>query len=271
MVKSNIFLFLIFLICQTLNGYSQCFTSNIAFGNGEELRYTVSYNWGPVWVDAGIVTFSVTHESFLGKPTWHLKGTGKSFASYDLLFKVRDYFDSWIDQETFNPLSFRRYVYEGGYTLLNTLSFDYDTKKVTSNTKSNDNPQRNDTLAVKPCAFDMLSAIYFTRTLDFSNAQPGLMRHTLVLIDDIYYDINIRVLGKETVESLDGKRYRCIKFAAKMVQGTIFKGDEDVLVWVTDDANKIPIYIEAKIIVGTIKAYLKNAIGVKNPMTSLAL
>ena len=76
----------------------------------------------------------------------------------------------------------------------------------------------------------------------------------------------MRFLARETVEGLDGKRYKCIKFAAKMVQGTIFKGEEDVLVWVTDDGNKIPIYIEAKIIVGTVKAYLKDYKGLKNPV-----
>ena len=54
-----------------------------------------------------------------------------------------------------------------------------------------------------------------------------------------------------------------------MVQGTIFKGDEDVVVWVTDDGNRVPVYIEAKIIVGTIKAYLKSTKGLKNPVTAL--
>jgi hypothetical protein len=71
------------------------------------------------------------------------------------------------------------------------------------------------------------------------------------------------------VENRDGKRYRCVKFAAKMVQGTIFRGDEDVLVWVTDDENRIPVYIEAKILVGTVKAYLKDMRGLRNPVSSL--
>lgn len=249
--------------------HAQCPTSNTVFGEGEQIRYTVSYNWGPVWVDAGLVTFSVTNELFRGKPSWHLKGTGKSFASYDVLFKVRDYFDSWIDPESFKSLDFRRNVFEGGYTLLNTLNFDYNSQKVISNTKCKNNPQRTDTLPIRPCAFDMLSAVYFTRTLDFSDLRPENKKHVTVLIDDAYYDIYIRPLGKEIVESTDGKSYRCIKFAAKMVQGTIFKGEEDVLVWVTDDANKVPIYIEAKIIVGTIKAYLKDAKGLRNPTTSV--
>jgi len=249
--------------------FGQCPTSNTVFTGGEKIRYTVSYNWGPVWVDAGLVTFSVDNELFHGKPSWHLKGTGKTFRSYDFLFKVHDYFDSWIDPETFRSFDFRRNIFEGGYTLLNTLNFDYNSKKVIANTKRKNHPQHTDTLPLRPCAFDMLSAIYYIRTLDFSTIQPNAKKHITVLIDDAYYDIYFRPMGKEIVESTDGKRYRCIKFAAKMVQGTIFKGEEDVLVWVTDDGNKIPVYIEAKIIVGTIKAYLKDATGLRNPTSAM--
>ena len=249
--------------------FSQCFTANSVFGDGEKISYTASYNWGPVWVDAGLVTFAANKELYHGKPAWHLKSTGKSFPSYDLLFKVRDYYDAWVDPVTFKTYDFRRYIYEGGYTLLNTLWFDHSGKRIISNTRSNHNPQRTDTVGIRDCAFDMLTAIYYTRTLDFSELRAEAKKQVTVLIDDAYYDIYIRPMGREIIESTDGKRYHCIKFAAKMVQGTIFKGDEDVLVWVTDDANKIPVYIEAKIIVGTVKAYLKEATGLKNPMTSL--
>jgi len=34
--------------------------------------------------------------------------------------------------------------------------------------------------------------------------------------------------------------------------------------WVTDDLNKIPVLIEAKILVGSIKAYLTDLQGVRN-------
>ena len=190
-----------------LPGSSQCPALNTVFGDGEQITYTVSYNWGPVWVDAGVVTFSATKELFRGNPSWHLKSTGKSFVSYDVLFKVRDYYDSWVDPETFRSLDFRRYIYEGGYTLLNTLRFEPASSRIISNTKSNKNPQRTDTLRMRPCTFDMLSAVYYTRTLDFTDMRPETKKQVTVLIDDAYYDIYIRMIGKETVESTDGKRY----------------------------------------------------------------
>ena len=256
------------LECQTSLD-AQDHVQNNTFQDGENITYDISYNWGPIWVDAGRVTFSVNKENFLGKETLHLKSTGKTFASYDLLFKVRDYYDSWIDPLTFKSFEFRRNIYEGGYTLINTLRFDHQNNRILSNTKTNNNPLRTDTLKMMHAVYDMLSAVYYTRTLDFSNLKPDERIPVWVAIDDAFYAIYIRSLGKEVAESKDGTRYRCIKFAAKMVQGTIFRGEEDVLVWVTDDENKVPVYIEAKIIVGTVKAYLKDAKGLKNPVTSL--
>jgi hypothetical protein len=248
---------------------AQCFSANSTFGDGENVTFEVMYNWGPIWVNAGLVTFSAKKEILSGKETFHLKSTGKTYASYDFLFKVRDYYDSWIDPATFRSLSFQRMIYEGGYTLVNTIRFDQANQIAYSSTKSNNNPVRKDTLPSGPCAFDMLSAVYYTRTLDLRHLSPDLRIPVTVIVDDSLYHIYIRYIGKETLADQNGQKYRCIKFSAKMIEGTIFRGDEDVLVWVTDDENKIPVYIEAKILVGTVRAYLKEMTGVRNPVTSL--
>jgi hypothetical protein len=248
---------------------AQCFTGNNTFAPGENISYEVSYNWGPIWMDAGVVTFSVEKDKLPGKDAWHLKSTGKTYVGYDYFFKVRDYYDSWIDPLTFHSIEFKRYIYEGNYTLLNTISFDPDFTRAVSHTKSNNNPLRQDTIRITKCMFDMLSAVYFTRTLNLAALTPEARVPVSVLIDDSVYTIVIRSLGKEVYENEHGQRYNCIKFTAKMVQGTIFRGNEDVLVWITDDENKIPVYIEAKIIVGSIKASLLDFKGLKNPMKAL--
>jgi len=248
---------------------AQCFKENRAFREGEYISYEVSYNWGPIWVDAGLVTFSIDQDTYAGKPAWHLKSSGRTYKSYDFFYKVVDYYDAWIDPVTFRPYEFRRSVYEGGYTLLNTLRYDRTGKTVYSSTKTNNNPVRFDTIKPATCVYNPLSAVYVARTLDISSLKHDARIPVTVLIDDSTYSIYIKYLGKEVVENRDGKRYRCIKFSAKMVEGTIFRGDEDVLVWVTDDDNRIPIYIEAKILIGTVKAYLKEMRGIRNPMSSL--
>jgi hypothetical protein len=262
--------FLLLLSFISLPGLeAQCFKENNAFKEGEFLSYEISYNWGPVWVDAGLVTFSIVADTYAGKPVWHLKSSGKTYKSYDFFYKVVDYYDAWIEPSTFYTYEFRRSVYEGKYRLLNTLRYDRTRQTVYSSTKTNNNPVRFDTLKPGPCVFNPLAAVYFARTLDISGLKHDQRIPVTVLIDDSTYSIYIRYVGKEVVENRDGKKYKCVKFAAKMVQGTIFRGDEDVLVWVTDDDNRIPVYIEAKIIVGTVNAYLKDSRGLRNPLSSL--
>jgi hypothetical protein len=262
-------LLILFLVLLSTGLQSQCFKENKVFGDGEYISYKISYSWGPVWVDAGLVTFSTVKEEYMGKPCWHLKSSGKTFKSYDLFFKVNDYYDTWIDPVSFDAYAFRRSVYEGGYTLLNNLKFDHARQIIYSTTKTNNNPVRFDTIKQRYCSFDPLSAVYFARTLDISSLRPDARIPVTVIIDDKYYEIYIKYLGKEDVQNQDGKTYRCVKFTAKMVEGTIFRGNEDVVVWVTDDDNRIPVYIEAKILVGSVKAYLKEMKGLRNPVTSL--
>ncbi|HSN49692.1 MAG TPA: DUF3108 domain-containing protein [Bacteroidales bacterium] len=264
LLKYTLLPFFLFLVLSGLKG--QCYKGNNAFSPGEKISYDISYNWGPIWVDAGLVTFSIGKEIYNGKDAWHLQSVGKTYSSYDFLFKVRDYYDAWVDPSTFKFHEFRRMVYEGGYSLINNMKYDHKKELIYSTTKSNNNPVRFDTLKGSACAFDMVSAVYFVRTLDISVIQKDIKTPVSVLIDDNIYDIYIRYLGKEIVQNKDGKRYNCVKFSARMVEGTIFRGDEDVMVWVTDDSNKIPVYIEAKILVGTVKAYLKDVKGLRTPL-----
>jgi len=82
--------------------------------------------------------------------------------------------------------------------------------------------------------------VYYARTLNISGLKKDEKIPIRLIIDDSMYTIHIRFLGKEIIENRDGNKYRCVKFAAKMIQGTIFRGEEDVVVWVTDDDNRIP-------------------------------
>ncbi|MBN1198407.1 MAG: DUF3108 domain-containing protein [Bacteroidales bacterium] len=244
----------------------QCPFQNVVFTSGEEISYTVSYNWGPIWVDAGTVTFKTTLEQKEGKPVWHFVSTGRTFASYDFLFKVRDTYESWIDTATFQTIEFNRYIYEGGYQLQNRSWFDYIHRVVYSHTKRNDDPMVHDTLHMIDCTFDMLAAVYYVRSLDPDSIQQDITLPVFVAIDDSVYRIDVRLLGKEIVEHPSGKHFPCIKFSATMVEGTIFTKDQEAFVWVSDDPNRIPVFIEAKILVGSVNAYLNEAKGLKEPI-----
>jgi hypothetical protein len=88
------------------------------------------------------------------------------------------------------------------------------------------------------------------------------------ILDNEIFTLYIRYLGRETIETRRGEKYRCIKFSALLIEGTIFKGGEDMFVWITDDDNRIPVLVEAKILIGSVKAYLESVTGVRNSMNA---
>ena len=49
-------------------------------------------------------------------------------------------------------------------------------------------------------------------------------------------------------------------------KGRIFKHEEDLIVWLTDDKNHIPVKAKADILFGAIKLELTNFSGLANPM-----
>ena len=64
-------------------------------------------------------------------------------------------------------------------------------------------------------------------------------------------------------------KVRTIKFAARLLAGEVFTGEEDMMIWVTDDENRIPVLFEAPILVGTASGRLKSYSGLKYPFSSL--
>jgi len=104
--------------------------------------------------------------------------------------------------------------------------------------------------------YDVLSAIYWCRSIDFSKLKKGDRVPLTMAIDDGVYDLFIRYLGTEKIEHRNGEIFDTYKFSVMLVEGTIFKGGEDMVVWVSRDDKKVPILVEAKILIGSVKAYL---------------
>ena len=78
----------------------------------------------------------------------------------------------------------------------------------------------------------------------------------------------IRYLGKESIKTRYGK-FNAIKFKPLLLKGTIFEGGEKMTVWVSDDANKIPVRIESPISVGSVKVDMISYGNLRYPLSSL--
>ncbi len=74
--------------------------------------------------------------------------------------------------------------------------------------------------------------------------------------------------GKETIK-VDAGKFNCLKFVPVMSTGRVFKKEEDLMVWVTDDANHLPILAKAKIAVGSVKMEMVSYTGLANPINKI--
>jgi len=239
-----------------------------AFGDGEKLNYTVSYNWGFVWIDAGVVDFFARKSSGTTYPVWNFISTGSSLKRFDWLYKVRDTFEVQSTTDVFRPDVFKRNTTEGGHEVYNLYQFDYENKKGYLYTKETDKGIKFDTIDLKKHVTDVLTATYLTRSLQFDELQ---LKDTLtipMLIDSKIIDLPIVYLGAEIIETPSGVKFSCIKFSALLQKGTMFNAGENIFVWVTNDSNKIPVLIEAGIKVGSIKVHLTSFENVRHPLTS---
>lgn len=261
----RICILILFFIIARLSVSAQCFKENFAFKEGENFKFQVYYNWGFIWLNAGYCEFKVTKTSYLTRPVYYLDAYGATYNSYDWIFKVRDHYESFLDIEYLRPLWYSQKNYEGGYEVNDRYWFDYDKMKLVAHTQNSKKPFEKDTLNLPACTFDLISCVYYCRNLNFSNLKVGDRVPIKTFIGKDFFELYIRYLGKEKIKDKAGKEYNCIKFSALLVEGTIFKGGEDMFVWVTDDLNRIPILIEAKILVGSVKVYLESATGLRNP------
>jgi len=241
----------------------------LPFKAGEKLHYKVSYNWEFVWVDAGKVVFEVDSIIHKNQPAYHFKSFGRSLNTYDWIYKVRDHFQSIADVKTLKPYHFERNTSEGGYKVNNTFDFDYTSQHIISTTENSHRPLIIDTLALDGFIMDVQTAVYYARSLDYNKMQLGQKIPMRIIMDGEIYELHGRYLGIETIENYDRQIYRCHKFSVLLVEGSIFSGGEDLFVWLTDDLNHIPILVEAKILVGSVKAYFTKGENIYHLMESL--
>ena len=190
---------------------------------------------------------------------WMQYGDGKTYPSYDWIFKVRDRYETYLDVNELVPLKFIRNVNEGGYKIYNHVVFNHAENKATST---------NGIFKIPKCAQDVLSSIYYARNIDFRGKKKGDKVFFNMFLDDKVYPIYLTYLGKERIKTRYGT-FNSIKFSPTLIAGTIFKEGDAMTVWVSDDANHVPVRINSPISVGSIKVDLMQFSNLKYPFTSL--
>ncbi|EAS20912.1 conserved hypothetical protein [Flavobacteria bacterium BBFL7] len=234
----------------------------MAFKKGEWFRFRIHYGV----FNASYATMQVNEAKLNGKEVYHIKGKGKSTGLLHLFFKVDDRYETYIDRNTVKPYRFIRDIDEGGHTKDIQIDFDHDTGTAVINDKKHN---KVDSIKIEPSTQDMMSAFYHLRTIvDINSLEKGDEFKLPMFFDKENFDFKLKFLGRDTIRTKFGK-VPALEFRPYVQSGRVFKEEESLTVWISDDENKMPLKIKAKLAVGSLTADLDAFKGLKYQFKSL--
>jgi len=230
----------------------------LPFKNGEWLKFRMSYS---NFINAGYATLEVKGILHNDREAFHILGEGKSTGIVSWFFKVKDYYQSYIYKETLEPYRFIRKINEGGYKKDKEILFDRETNIATEKDFKNKSEK---TFPVTEDIQDMISALYYLRNQDIGNLTIKDEIELKLFFDQEIYTFKLMYLGTEILNTKFGK-VNSLKFRPMVQAGRVFKEQESVTIWVSNDDNKIPLRVKASLAVGSLRADLDAYKGLAHP------
>lgn len=229
-----------------------------AFKAGEWLKFRIHYGF----LNASYATLNLSTDAIDSIPVYHVVGRGKTTGFASIFFKVDDTYESYFGKNDGKPYRFIRKINEGGYTKDIEIDFYHNEDKAILTDNKNG---KEFNIPVHDDIQDLLSASYHLRnSYSLEEFKIGESIDLDMLFDDDgVYKFKLKFLGKEIIRTKFGK-VECLKFRPLVQSGRIFKENESLTLWVSNDLNKIPVRIKADLAVGSLKADLDAYNGLRN-------
>ena len=229
-----------------------------AFDVGERFIFRINYEF----LSAGYATLEVKDAIINNRNVFHVIGKGYTTGVSRFFFKVNDNYESYIDKATGNPYQFVRKIDEGGYTKNQEGFFNQTTNKIlVKDYKHN----TENTFTIPKNTQDILSSFYYLRTYpNIDKMKTGEFVAIDMFFDDKTTKFRLKFIGREDIRTKFGVVSTMI-FKPSVQTGRVFKEEESLTIWISDDENKLPIRIKASLLVGSIRADLDSYKGLKHP------
>ena len=225
---------------------------------GEWFKFKIHYGF----VNAGYATLEVKDAIINNKKSFHVIGKGYTTGMSRFFFKVDDLYESYIDKETGNPHQFVRKINEGGYTKNQEGFFNHSVNKVLVKDYKN---KTEKAVIIPKNTQDILSTFYYLRNHpNIDKLKVGESIAIDMFFDDETTKFKLKFIGRENLNTKFGD-VKSMVFRPFVQSGRVFKEQESLTVWISDDNNKVPLRIKASLAVGSIKADIDSYRGLKNP------
>jgi uncharacterized protein DUF3108 len=205
---------------------------------GETLRFAMSI----LGVAGGEMILTAAPAELAGRSTWRFEMSVLSNDFLSKFFLVRDTIVSWIDPKSFRSLRYEKHSVEGKRVRDELTEFDYENGTALTDGKL---------VPLEEATLDTLSSVYYLRTLRLDGDKPIALQ----VFSGRPHTLGVEIQARETIVVPAGK-FQTIRVEPKSA-GTSLVG-KNLVLWLTDDARKIPVQLRSKLKVGTLVGRLKS-------------
>ncbi|MDD2524714.1 MAG: DUF3108 domain-containing protein [Bacteroidales bacterium] len=227
---------------------------------GENLQYDLYYKNG-IMIRGGKITLNSHLVNYEGKQAFECKMIAATNSFVDNFYRVRDTLISYLDTDNLQTLRFWKSANEGKkYSSIEGGTFTYRNGEIDvyAYKKRPGKELEEVNLTVKGECTDMVSVAYLIRGLDMNIVTKNKDIPLMLFSGKKKYDMKLRYKGTERIKANNDKKYNCFKFALYVYNKEAFKDEESMVFWITDDTNRIPIQLDTKVKVGTLRGIYKG-------------
>lgn len=250
---------------------AQAQTKEAAFASGEKLTFAVTHSY--VRANFINVTFSTMADMAGGSRALRITAGGQTLKAYRAFFNINDTYQTWLDAETLRPLLYSSNLAENKYRFKANYTYDWADNVVETRYHKYDNPDTRRRITLGAGAGDAIAILYNMRCDDISSWAVGQQRTMRLVLDDTVRVLRYRYMGRESKKIGRAGTFNTLKIVCSMASSSdpdaqVFAEGSELTLWLSDDKNHMPLYIESPIKFGSIVASITSYEGLKYPLTS---
>ena len=219
---------------------------------GERMHYRVHY--GLINAAEGLMEVDREIHYQNGRPCFKVDVFGKTVGLFNMMYNVNDIWGSYIDTSAIIPHRSYRYIEEGRYRKYEIVDFDHFEKKarVVNLHKETRKPEKMEAFDIPKYCQDVVSGYYFFRTFNYDTIPENSIIEVDGFIEDTTYHMKIRFLGRDKLKTKLGE-FDALVISPIMPKNKLFRGENSIKGWFSDDMYKIPLKIRANMFIGAIE------------------
>ena len=239
---------------------------NNTIAPGEKLTFIASYNMSGLLTDFAQITMETTTFKTSKSEFLRLRCKAQTYEKWDQYFAINDTYETFVNPVNLKPYIHKRQINEGGY--FKKMQYNFDSKS--QSIKSVKTKRRKDgtfwneknTFQVSEKTNDIITTIYALRNSDINKAKIGTKDHLTILFDNKETEITIALLDIETIDTKLGM-IKCYKIGVSLQNSEILNNEDDNVIWLSADQNKVPVHVKFKVPVGNGELKIQKATGLK--------